>query len=286
LLPSSTATDEGPSKEGSSLRQGHGVLRFSRTGPSTSVSHAFANSPLRLLLPKNHGHAAWAYLSSLGGGLVEGDEIDLHVVVDQRASAFVSSQGPTRVYRSVNGSSHCLRGTVKRDGCLVVVPDPISLFEGARCLQTVSFSLDAGASLVWLDVLGAGRVARGERWAFSSFTSELEIRREGDLWIQERMILDRSQGSIAKRMGRFEAFATLVLAGPRVEEHIERLSATSQTSALPRGDAQVSSVSRLATDGCVVRLAAIEMSHLNEALKQLLGFLPDLLGDDPFARRP
>ena len=31
--------------------------------------------PLRLLTPANHGHAAWVYTSSYGGGLVDGDRV-------------------------------------------------------------------------------------------------------------------------------------------------------------------------------------------------------------------
>ena len=51
-----------------------GVLGFRREGRTTIVSRAYAASPLRVLMPNNHGHAAWVFLVSLGGGLVDGDQ--------------------------------------------------------------------------------------------------------------------------------------------------------------------------------------------------------------------
>ena len=48
-------------------------LAFERAGHTgrTAISTAFATSPLRILMPRNHGHAAWVFLASLGGGLVD-----------------------------------------------------------------------------------------------------------------------------------------------------------------------------------------------------------------------
>ena len=67
------------------------------------VREAYAESPLRLLTPRNHGSSAWAYTSTLGGGFVDGDRVRLRIAVGEGARAFVSTQGPTRIYRSPRG---------------------------------------------------------------------------------------------------------------------------------------------------------------------------------------
>ena len=77
------------------MARGH--LAFRRSGTGTAVETAFAESPLRFLTPRNHGSAVWAYTSTLGGGLVDGDRLELEISVGPGARAFVSSQGPTRV---------------------------------------------------------------------------------------------------------------------------------------------------------------------------------------------
>ena len=83
------------------MARGH--LAFRQAGTRTAVETAYAESPLRFLTPRNHGTAAWAYTSTLGGGLVDGDRLELDIAVGPGARAFVSSQGPTRVFRSSVG---------------------------------------------------------------------------------------------------------------------------------------------------------------------------------------
>src|SRR3954471_12068045 len=74
-----------------------GRLSFERAGAATVVREAYAESPLRLLTPRNHGSSAWAYTSTLGGGFVDGDRVRLLISVGENARAFVSTQGPTRI---------------------------------------------------------------------------------------------------------------------------------------------------------------------------------------------
>jgi urease accessory protein len=85
------------------MARGH--LAFGQAGTRTAVQIAYAESPLRFLTPRNHGSAAWAYTSTLGGGLVDGDRLELDITAGPGARAFVSSQGPTRVLRSTRGSA-------------------------------------------------------------------------------------------------------------------------------------------------------------------------------------
>jgi urease accessory protein len=51
------------------------------------------------------------------------------------------------------------------------------------------------------------------------------------------------------------------------------------------GARSVTSVSRLAEDTAVVRLAAISVEELIRELRARLAAIPALLGDDPWARR-
>jgi urease accessory protein len=106
--------------------------------------------PLRLLTPRNHGHAAWAYLSSLGGGFVDGDSVRLDLRVDRGAAAFVSTQGATRVYRSPHGCASETTAEVAKDALLALVPDPTVCFAGARFRSRCFFDIARGGSRVFL----------------------------------------------------------------------------------------------------------------------------------------
>src|SRR4051812_10112992 len=78
---------------------GWGELAFERAGAATVLRTVRARSPLRLLTPRNHGHAAWVFAATFGGGLVEGDAIRLEVTLGPEATGLVGTQASTKIYR-------------------------------------------------------------------------------------------------------------------------------------------------------------------------------------------
>jgi urease accessory protein len=241
--------------------------------------------PLRLLTPRNHGHAAWAYLSSLGGGFVDGDSVRLDLRVDRGAAAFVSTQGATRVYRSPRGCASETTAEVATDALLALVPDPTVCFAGARFRSRSFFDLARGGSLVLLDALCAGRISRGERWAFRSYGSRLRLTIEGALVLDETLLLDPGHGPLTERLGRFDLFATLILAGTPLAPARQALSRRIEEAPLGVRSSLVESRSRLGSDALLVRMAATSVEEGLDRLHKHLQFLPGLLGDDPFSRR-
>src|SRR4051812_49870915 len=271
-----------------------GHLAFERAGAATAVRTAYAESPLRFLTPRNHGSAAWAYTSTLGGGLVDGDAIELRVEVGKGARALVTTQGPTRVFRSSGCSglrpppvaggtparpAGCRCETtarVEEDGALLLVPAPAACFGGARFEQRTEVDLAAGASVLLWDVLSAGR----DRWDFVRCSSAITIRREGKPLLDEAWLLDAAHGSLRERFGRFGAIGTLLLAGPLFDGAALREAVDAQA---PRAGAPLlQSASPLGADATVVRLAADRVELLLAALRAHLSPLRAFFGDDPW----
>ncbi|RKH41741.1 urease accessory protein UreD [Corallococcus interemptor] len=266
-------------------RAGAARLAFERSGPRTVVRTALAHSPLRLLTPRNHGHAAWAYTSSFGGGLVDGDHLRLEVDVADGASALLATQGANRVYRSPTGCRSDLCARVGRDALLAWVPDPTVCFTGARYSQTLDVTLAPGASLVLADVVTAGRSARGERWAFLHYASRLRVAREERALVDERWVLDPAHGALPERLGRFDALASVLLVGPALKDAREALAARVAGLPVKPRAREVVSASPLGEDGLLLRVAAVSLETLLGTTRDWLSFLPGLLGDDPWARR-
>lgn len=266
-------------------RAGQARLSFERVRGRTVVRNSLVHSPLRVLTPRNHGHAAWIYTSSLGGGLVDGDRLSVDLDVAPGASALLSSQGSTRVYRSPRGCRNELSARVGEDALLALVPDPTTCFAGARYTQVQDIHLASSASLIVMDLLTAGRSAYGERWAFGSFSSTLRVRRDGRALVDERWLLDPAQGLLPSRLGRFEALGTVLLVGPALAAAREALVA--QVGALPITPraALVRAASPLGPDVLVLRAASTSPEQLLRTAREWLSFLPALLGDDPWTRR-
>jgi urease accessory protein len=261
-------------------------LSFRRAGARTVVEAAFATSPLRVLTPRNHGRAAWAYTSTLGGGLVDGDALRLRVEVGPGAAAVLSSQGQNRVYRSKRGCRSDLAANVGEGGFLALLPDPTVCFAGARYRQTTELRLAPGAAAVAVDVLASGRSARGERWAFRSYQGELSLRSGDRLLLRERLLLDPAHGDLAGRLGRFDALCTVLVAGDSLRAERDELARRIGASPLrPRAD-RVEQANELEGGALLVRIAAVSVEDALHAVRGHLRFLPLLLGDDPWARRP
>jgi urease accessory protein len=266
-------------------RIAQGRLSFERAGAATVLRAAYAESPLRLLTPANHGRSAWAYLSTLGGGFVDGDRVRLRISVAERARGFVSTQGPTRIYRSPRGCESETLAEVAAGAALVLAPDPTACFAGARFRQRTAVDLADGASVALWDVLAAGRSARGERWSFERCSLGLAVRRDGRTLLDDSWLLDAAHGALHERLGRFEALATLVVAGPLFASAADALRARLEhRPVLPRARL-VESATPLAGDVVVARLAATSVQDLLQALRARLDAIPALLGDDPWAHR-
>jgi urease accessory protein len=260
-------------------------LSFRQVGKGSVIESALAASPLRLLTPRNHGRAAWAYTSTLGGGLVDGDRIRLHVSVGRGASGMLASQGHNRVYRSIAGCASELTADVSDGALLAVLPDPTVCFSGARYEQNTTLRLAPGAAAVLVDVLAAGRGARGERWAFHRYAAEMTLMLGDRAVLHEHMLLDPRHGPLAERLGRFDALGTLVIAGESLGAARATLARELSAAPLQRRADLVEQANDLGA-ALLIRFAAVSIEDAIRAVRARLAFLPELLGDDPWARRP
>ena len=266
-------------------RSGFGALEVVRGPQKSVVSRALAMSPLRLLTPGNHGNAAWIYTSTFGGGLVDGDDISLRVRVAPRAAAFLSTQASTKVYRSPRGSDVEMRAAVERAGLLVAVPDPVVCFASSRYRQTQHVDVSEDAGVVLVDWVSSGRRASGERWQFDEYVSRTIVRHRGRLVLHDATALRSSDSDLATRIGRFDVLALMVIVGePLLMDAAAIVTSLSEQPIVRRSDLLISAAP-LGDSGCVVRIAGRSVEQVGRRLRQLLGFVPALLGDDPWSRK-
>ncbi len=275
------------------------ALDFRRVAERTVLARAFARSPARLLTPRNHGSAAWVFLASLGGGLLDADCIDVRMDVGAGASALLGTQASTQVYRSPRGASQKLAAQVGAGALLALVPDPVVCFRAARYQQDLRVDLGADSSFFLLDGYTAGRSASGERWQFDAYASRTVVVRGAARLFVDATRLDPEAGPLAARMGEFDAVLSLFAVGPRLGAVRAAMaaSAASAASAAPSGEARrprsatppsaapVMSASPVGDDAAILRVAARRFEDASRALRPSFAALADVLGDDPFARK-
>jgi len=274
---------------------GTGSIEFTRVGLHTAVTSARAQSPLKLLCPRGAGRSAWVFTSNFGGGLVAGDDIRLRVHAGEGTTSLLSTQASTKIYRtrSAIGARQSLSVGIHANALCVVAPDPVACFAGARFEQRQQFHLDESASLVLVDSLSSGRLARGERWAFSRYRSSNEIFVGGRRVFRDALLLEPADGPLdhPQRLGRVDCLSMVLIIGPRVFPAAKTLlsSVSAQAPGLDPATRLLVSASPVQVDGialgALVRVAGAGTEPVGRFLRTTLAFLSPLLGEDPWKRK-
>ena len=220
--------------------------------------------------------------------MLAGDRIEMDVEVSPRANCLLSTQSQTKVFKceqeQVTESALTVR--VGEDATLACLPDAIMCFRAAAFAQTQRIELSATSSLCWLDWLTSGRRARGERWAFRSYTSCADVLIDGKLVFRDALRLDESDGALddPHRMGLCDCFATALLVGPRFTTSAAAILSWASSQPVAAGSSLFFAVSPL-RDGLVLRVAGPSTESVGKWIRNQMIFIPRLLGDDPWARK-
>ncbi len=286
--PTAAALPSRARPDGISPAPGTARLRVEQVQSLSTIVHCHASSPIRVLTPCPRGTAAWAILSSLGGGHVAGDQTRVDVEIGPGARCYLGTQASTKIYRNPQGrpSSHAMTARCGAGSVLVHLPDPVQPFAGSTYDQRQSYFLEAGAGLVLLDWLTAGRAACGERWAFHRVSVRNEIHGADGPLLIDALRLDARDGPIhaPARTGRCNCLAVLVVLGPPVLDGAAAILANTRSRPVTRGSPLVLSASPLGA-GAILRMAGEDVEEVGSELRRHLAFVPSLLGEDPWSRK-
>ncbi|MGH9607805.1 MAG: urease accessory protein UreD [Terracidiphilus sp.] len=245
-------------------RDGKLSLRFARRGSRTDLVRSSFTLPLQVLAPLAMEDGS-AYLSLLNptGGVLGGDRLTSEIVLEAGAHGCLTTPSATRVYRT--DSLPAMLDTVMRVGegaTIEYFPDHLIPHPGAALRQSLRVEIAAGGRALLWEAMACGRVAREERWQFREIVSEVEILVCGKpVWLSRTKI--DPAAFAPQRPGAAEAYAysgsLAILADgftrwPQLIAEMNR-----KLVAFPEVHA---GVSKLAGDGCLVRLLANSAIHL------------------------
>ncbi len=168
---------------GTAVRAGQrGILslRFERRGKRTVLAERYSKAPfgsVRAGYPDTSGIAE-VQVTNPGGGVLGGDDLATEVHLGAGAAATILTQGATKVYR---GAASVQRASFELgDGALLeYLPHHLIPYAGSSCRQTADFHLSGEAGLMAWEAYSAGRVARGELFAFEKLSGKTRIFRDG-----------------------------------------------------------------------------------------------------------
>ena len=174
-------------------RVGALTLEYAKLEHRTVIAHSYFTTPWKLLPPiyLDDTGVAYTLLVNPSGGLVGGDQLSIDLNVRQDAHVLISAPSANRVYRTEGmASEQHVNIRVGPGAVLEWFPEHTIPFAGSRFRQTLQAALAPGATLLLWDAVAAGRIARGERWAFTDLENEIRITTASGNSLLERYVLD------------------------------------------------------------------------------------------------
>jgi len=248
-------------------RDGALRLHVERRGARSVLARARFTLPLQVLAPVGLDDSA-AVVSILNptGGLVGGDRLAIDVRVGAAAHACLTTPSATKVYRtSGEPAVQDVTLTLEAGAVCEWVPDHTIPFAGASLRQRITVDVADGAGLILVDAFAAGRVGRGEAWAFRLLDSAVTVRDAKGWLLRDRFVIDGA-GPLDPRAlgaaGPCPYWASLVVIAADVEAFRREVGARFP----PRGDIAVAAGS-LPRRGALVRCLAPSAPLLLDALE-------------------
>lgn len=140
------------------------ALRFESRGGGTVLAWREHHGPLAVQKPfYPEQEACHVYLLHPPGGVVGGDQLAVHVHVDNGAHALVTTPASTKFYRSAGELAvQEQRLDVAPHGILEWLPQDTILFARSRVTTTTQVHLAPSARFIGWEILCLGRPAAGE----------------------------------------------------------------------------------------------------------------------------
>jgi urease accessory protein len=205
------------------------------------------------------------------GGMVGGDRLRTNVEIGPDAAAVLITASATKAYRT--GGAPAIQETtihLDRDATLEYLPDHLIPHPGAVVRQSVRVEMAAGSRAIVYDAIAAGRIGRGERWAFRDLRTEITLNRGTQpVYVSRSRITPELQPLTQLGWAQdFNYLASIIIVGDTAHDGTAYQWAAlgaDLESALCRCPGVFGGASEMGCGGTVVRLLAYRASDLSLA---------------------
>jgi urease accessory protein len=173
-------------------RRGRAELYFTRRGQRTILQRHYTTLPAQVIRPfyELDDERAYVYLLTPTGGMLGGDRLQLHVVLEPGAQVCLTTASATKVHPAAGvPAEQSIIIELGAGSSLEYLPEPTILFRDACWRQRTIVRRTADSRLLFTEGWSAGRVARQEVFAFSCLETSLEVYTAERLSLFDRMCI-------------------------------------------------------------------------------------------------
>jgi urease accessory protein len=224
---------------------------------------------------------AFLTIASPGGGVLQGDRLEIDISIEEGAQLHAGTTSATRIYAMPGGHAEARTSfTIASGAYAEFMPDPFIPYASSRFNGQARHVVAEGGALLLGELVGPGRQARGESLAYDFFHSDIEVRRpDGSLLFRDATRLCPADDLASPGLlDSWRALGTLYAIRDGLESSVfvstielcDEMGLLAGCSELPNGA------------GCWFRVMAPDVPSANEALKaawtaarvEVLGFRP------------
>jgi len=180
----------------------------------TLLKQRSARGPLAVQRPfYPEGGLCHVYLLHPPGGVVGGDQLQVHINVDIDAQALITTPGATKFYRSNNKPAHQQQTlTVAAGASLEWFPQESIIFDGAWITLDTRLNLSAGARYIGWEIVCLGRPASNEQYRQGETIFRNQVWRDQQALLVERLHLPGGDPMLTANWGMQSqpVFATML----------------------------------------------------------------------------
>lgn len=264
------------------------ALGFTNDAGTTRLVERSHYGPLRVQKPlyPEGGEVCHAIVVHPPGGIVGGDELEIHACVGDGAKAFITTPGAAKWYKA-NGrkSLQSVHLRVSDKATLEWLPQETIFFDAAQVRLDNTIDMGKDAAFIGCDILCFGRTASGESFRSGGIEQSTSIRRDGKLVWFEQGRLDAGSAAMTSPLGLAgkTVCATLIGIGKPVPANL--IQAMRDAGAARLNDTDAFGVTQLKSV-----VVARYLGHSSETAKRLMTdawrmLRPSLIGRDAVVPR-
>lgn len=233
-------------------------LRIGLKESRSAVIEQFHSGALKVLRAHYREDSGQPILTAInpGGAYLGGDEYSLRIEVGSGASALLTTQSATKIYRTPQGPARAVQRIELAPGArFESVPDPLIAYRDASYQQDTEVNMRADASLALAEVVTQGWSPDGEPFQFDEVSLVTRVRVDGRVAVVDNLLLRPDDGGLARLMlaGRSHV-ASLLVVDPRADDDgVVALRAQLAQAFPPGAESPLVGITRLAVPGFALR---------------------------------